>query len=86
MSEFINEDENYSTENKNSKWMMTAIIILGCIVLFLIFIIFVNNCSDIYGPFLGAFPSRSDPGVDKFNLQKEIDHLLQKQINNLGRG
>jgi hypothetical protein len=69
-------------ETTKSKGIGTITYVLCIIVFILVLIILYKN----YGAacFQGAFPSRSDIGADKFDLQQEVSLLNDIQRNNLG--
>jgi hypothetical protein len=83
-SEFIVDDVTESCD-REQKWGETVTYVLIAIVVVLIIAVIVNT----YGPdcaafFQGAFPERSDIGAGgKFDLQKEINYLNEKQMTNL---
>jgi hypothetical protein len=83
MSEFINSDADSSSAPNTSSavWITNAMAVVGCIFLLCLVVYGANY----YGGFLGAMPTRSDLGSSgKFNLQREVDRLLEKQNNNIG--
>ncbi len=80
MSEFINDDV-VDAASVTTSWITMALAVVGCIFL-LCLVVYGANC---YGGFLGAIPIRSDFGSSKrFDLQREIDKLIEKQTNNIG--
>lgn len=90
-NEFINDDheidevtESCKNSSTSSISTTTYVLIVIAVVLFLI-VLFNMYGGDISGYFQGAFPDRSDVGADKFDLQKEVTFLAEKQMNNLGQ-
>lgn len=90
-NEFINDDSEIDEVTASCKDVSassttttTYILIVVAVVLFLI-VLFNMYGGDISGYFQGAFPERSDIGADKFDLQKEVSYLAEKQMNNLGQ-
>lgn len=89
-SEFINDGTDVDEITASCKDVssrtstITYILIVVAVILFLI-VLFNMYGGDITGYFQGAFPERSDIGADKFDLQKEVKYLAEKQLNNLGQ-
>jgi hypothetical protein len=85
-SEFINDSDDEVVkgidDNQNQDLFTNMLIVV--IVVLLIAVIMNTYGADCAAYFQGAFPDRSDVGVDKFDLQKEITYLSEKQMNNLG--
>lgn len=69
---------NTSSDNYLLTYILTAIIIL---ILFTILMNYVGG--DCAAMFQGSFPVRSDLGSDKFDLQKEVQKLMDRQMMNL---
>jgi hypothetical protein len=80
-NEFITMDD----DDKKSKWGTVTYILIVVVVILIIAILINRYGSDCAAYFQGSFPERSDVGVDKFDLEKEVNYLSQKQMNNLSR-
>jgi hypothetical protein len=91
-NEFIENEDEVTKEcdeelaSQSSLFSFRYILIVIIIILVLIFLYnqYGDTCTSY---FRGAFPSRSDPNVDDipFDLQKEVDYLSRKQLNNMGK-
>lgn len=85
-SEFINDGDeeviNMPEESQNGNTITNILVVI--VVVLLIAVIMNTYGADCAAYFQGSFPDRSDVGVDKFDLQKEISYLSEKQMNNLG--
>ena len=90
-SEFLVDDNPQHKENSSVggtfgviwNWIRVnkGIIIVIILIILIVFLFSMNQS----GSFIGAFPTRSDPGSDsdfKFNLQREIEALNQRQSSN----
>lgn len=87
-SEFINSGEEADPITKScdedAKWGPFTYILIAVAVILVIAVLMNQYGGDCASYFQGAFPERSDYGADKFDLQKEVDYLSEKQMNNLG--
>jgi CRISPR/Cas system-associated endonuclease Cas1 len=88
-SEFINDGDAdaSATQSENieevSLFSYTNISIAFVVALALVVLVIMFS-SDTASYFQGSFPERSDIGADKFDLQKEVSYLTERQMNNLG--
>jgi hypothetical protein len=80
-NEFIIMDD----DNKKSKWKSITYILIIIIIVLIIAILLNRYGSTCAAYFQGSFPERSDVGSDKFDLEKEVNFLSQKQMNNLSK-
>jgi predicted PurR-regulated permease PerM len=88
-SEFVNPDYDPVTAScKNvsgvSSSKLTYVLVIVAAILFIV-VLFNMYGDTISGYFQGALPDRSDVGADKFDLQKEVSYLAEKQQTNLGQ-
>jgi len=84
MSEFINTDDvvtGGSQDGNGDYWGYILIVLTTLLLIVLLMNYFGEDCAAM---FQGSFPIKSDIGSDKFDLQKEVEKLTEKQMNNLG--